>query len=156
MLLSYSKHPLHFTTTEVYYHINNGLPLVTILGWMNLSSPFQPISLIPISILSFHLCTDMPSDLFPSDISMKTLYLFSPTSATHSVHLMLTESYQNFMWSKSHKTPHNAIFPGLLLFPPSKVKIFSSAPCFRTISSKCSSFKVRDQIPHQYKTAKIV
>lgn len=43
---------------------------------------------ISFSILSSHLCTDMPSDLFPSDISMKTLYLFSLKSATHSALLM--------------------------------------------------------------------
>jgi len=43
-------------------------------------------------------------------------------------------------------------FSGFLLFPPSWVQIFSSAPGYQTPSSLCSSLKMRYQVSHPCRT----
>ena len=60
---------------RVHYCVHKSPPVVTVVSQINPSHPVHPVYLRSI-LLSSHLCLCLPSDLFPSVFSTKTLYVF--------------------------------------------------------------------------------
>jgi len=76
---------------KVHHRIHMCLPPLPILSHLDPFHTPHPTSWRPILILSSHLCLGLPSGLFPSGYTAKTLYtpLVSPNSATCPAHLIL-------------------------------------------------------------------
>ena len=114
-----------------------------------------------ILILSPHLRLCLPSGLFPSGLSTKTLYrpLLSPIRATCPSHLILIdfitrtilgEQYRSLSFSLCNFL-HSPVTP-FLLGPNILLKTL-----FSNTLSLCSSLNVSDQVSHPYKrTGKII
>jgi len=114
-----------------------------------------------ILILSFHLCLDLPSDLFPSGFPTKTMYtpLLFPIRATSPAHFilhdliawtMLGEEYRSLSssWCSFLHSPvtSSLVGPSILL-----------CTLFSNMLSLHSSLRVSDQVSHPYKrTGKII
>ena len=121
------------------------------------SSPCPPHcnSWRSISVLSSHLWLGLPSSLFPSGFPAKPLYipLLSPICATCPAHLivldlitwtMLGEEYRSLSFSLCsflHSPVTSLLGPNTLL----------STLLSNTLSLR-SSFNLRDQVSHPYKT----
>jgi hypothetical protein len=120
----------------------------------------NPVHTLPYCFFKIHCNTlsstsDSSKQLFPSGFSTKTLcaFLISPIPVTCPSYLILNLITQIMLLrNTSYEAPHYAVLSNLLLFHPSWLKIFSSAPCSQT-SCVCSSLNVRDQVSHPYKTA---
>jgi len=85
------KIPCILWNPKVHYHIHKCLPPITILSQLNVAHTPTSTPWRSILILSSHLCLGLPSDLFPSDFSTKTLYMpfLSPIQPTCPTHLIL-------------------------------------------------------------------
>ena len=85
--------PRNLCNPKVRYHIHKCPPPVPILSQLDPVHTPHSTSWRSILILSFHLHLGLPSGLFPSSFSAKTLYtpILSPTRATCPVHLILLE-----------------------------------------------------------------
>jgi hypothetical protein len=130
--------PTFYEPQRFIYLVHKSLPLSPILSQINpvhttISFPF---SLGPVLILSYpHL--GLPSSFSPSGFPTKTKYAFLFSLC---VCYMIFPSHPPWLWSfwlylvksKSYEATHYVIFSNLLLFQPSQVQIFSSAPCFQT------------------------
>ena len=116
------------------------------LSWARLmpSTPHPPIYLRSILILSFHLCAYFPSNLFPSDFPMKTLYnFFSP----HTENMPLQP---HFAWFY-----HASNMWLLLTFSLLDPNIFLSTLCSNAVSL-CSPLHVKVQVSQPHKTVKMI
>ena len=69
---------------EGHYHIHKSPPLVPILGQINPVHPTSPTCWRSILLLS-HLCLGLPSGVFPSSLSTKTLYTLPPPYVLHAL-----------------------------------------------------------------------
>ena len=97
---------------KVHYRTHKRPPPVPILGQPNpVHMPTSHLLEIHPNI-STHLCLGLPSGLFPSGFTTKTIYtpLSSPICATCPTHLILLESpAQYWVRSTNHLAPHYAI-----------------------------------------------
>ena len=77
---------------EFYYRIHKRLHLLLSLARAIQSEPPHPTSWRSTLTLSSNLQLDLPSGLFPSDLTIKTLYspLLSPINATCPTHLVIS------------------------------------------------------------------
>jgi len=94
----FSKYPYSFIPT--FYETRRSITAFTSArhlsqSWTSSihSIPPNPTSWRCLSILSSHLCLDLPSDLFPSCFPTKILYMpfISPIRATYTAHLILLD-----------------------------------------------------------------
>jgi len=125
-------------------------PLVRILKKM---TPFYPISLRSLLILSSYLRLALTSGLFPSGFPTKILYAFlnSPTRTTCPAHSILHELIILIIYGETCEAPHYAVLsvlPPTLLGPDILFSIL-----FPFTLSLCSSLTVRNQVSHPYKRA---
>jgi len=87
--------PLILCNPKVHYRVYKSPPLFPVLSQMNpFHAPPHPNSWRSILILSSHLCLCVPSGLFPSDFTTKTLYAPFPSTcpALHILLDLITES----------------------------------------------------------------
>jgi len=113
-------------------------------------------------ILSSHISLRLPSGLF-SGFPARILYTFFifPMHAVCPAYLILDSitliiglcSEQHKLWSSPLRR-----FLQPLPLPLSQVEIFFSAPCSQThtVLNLCSSLRVRDQVPHPYKSLSVI
>jgi hypothetical protein len=123
------------------------------LSWARSIQYTPPSYFGSILTLSSHLCPGLPSAVFPSRFTTKTLYAPSlcPIHATCSAHFTLLDKYPvRKSWSPSLcrllQSPVTSFHLGLYIF-------FISP--FSNMLSTCSSLKVTDQVWHPYKTTGI-
>jgi hypothetical protein len=129
--------PNIYLTPKVHFRVHKSPPLVPILSQMN------PVHTTSSYLSKFHfnlssyLHLRLPSGLFPSDYPTKILYaFFFPMRATA---LPISSSSTWLFWlylvkSIVYEAPPYAVFSNFILFYPSSVHIFSSAPCSQTPS----------------------
>ena len=128
------------------------------LSW---ASPIQSIYLHPTSwrsilILSTHLRLGLPSGLFPSGFSTKTLYtpLSSPIRATCPAHLILHDFITRTTLGEEYKSFSSSLCN--LLHSPVTSSLLSPNILLNTMYSNTFSFlssrNVSDQVSHPYKT----
>jgi hypothetical protein len=107
------------------------------------------ISLRSSLILSFHLCLDLLSYIFPSGFLTKILneFILFPICATCLIHFILTWSPLYVVKHTRYEAPHCTVF--------SASQLFFLALHSDTLSL-CSSLIVQDQVSWPYKTSKII
>ena len=83
-VLRESRNSLHFTETDFHHRVYKCKPTVPILSQIDRVHTLHTTSWRSILILSYHLLLGLPSALFPSSFTTKTLYtpLLSPIVAT--------------------------------------------------------------------------
>jgi hypothetical protein len=119
---------------KVHYRIHNSPPLVPMLGQINTvhTNPFCFSKIHFNTIL--HLCLGLSRGHFPFGFPTKTLYaFFSPSCVLHA---LPTSSFLAWSFclakSVSYEAPRYVVYSNLLLFHPSSVQIFPSAPFSQT------------------------
>jgi len=65
---------------RVHYHVHNSLPMVVIPSSKKRAQSFPSYFWKSTSILSYHLCLDLPSRPFPSRFCCKTITMVQPTT----------------------------------------------------------------------------
>jgi hypothetical protein len=102
------------------------------------SIPLDLIYLRALLILSFHPCIGLPSGIFPSCFPIKILYAFLFSHACYMPCPSHPSNYSNYIWQSIISS---LLGPNILL-----------STLLSNTLSLCSSFNVRDQVSHPYKT----
>jgi len=139
---------------KVYYRTHKLTPPVSILDQPN---PVHiPTSWRSILILSTHLRLCLPSGLFPSDFSTKTLHnpLSSPILATCPAHLILLDLITHTILGEEYKSFSSSLCN--LLHSLVTSSFLGPNILLNTFFSNTLSFlsfrNVSDQVSHPYKT----
>ena len=150
------KFPAFYGTRRFITAVTSACHLsLSCASWIQ-SIPPHPTSWRSILILSSHLRLGLPSGLYPSGLTSKTLFtpLHSPIRATCPAHLILLhfisrtvlgEQYRSF--SSSLCSFLHSPFTSSLVGP----NIYLSTQFSNTLSL-CFSLNVSDQVSHPYKT----
>jgi hypothetical protein len=109
-------------------------------------------SVSTILILSYHLCLDLLTGLFPSSFPIKILYafFFDPMRATCAFHDILLDLIILITFDEDHTLRRCSLCS--FLQPPKLSPFFASNILFRTLLPNafrlCSSLNVRDQVSY--------
>jgi len=89
----------------VHYRVHNSLLFFLIRAIRFQFTPPYSIYLMPILILSFHLCAGLPSHLFPSGFPNKSPYtsIFSPTRATCAAQTILLDLITRIIFGEQYR-----------------------------------------------------
>ena len=119
----------------------------------------HPTSCRSILILSSQLCLRLPSGLLQSDLPTKTLYesLLSPKHATCPAQPILLDWITRIIFGEQNRSLRSSLCS--VLHSPVTSSFLSQnifqSTLFSNILSLCSFIKMKDQVPHPYKTGKI-
>jgi len=115
-------------------------------------SPMPPVPLLEdVLILSSHLLLGLPSGLFPSGFTTKTLYtpLLYPTRATCPAHLVLLDCITRIIFGEQYRSLSSSLCS--FLHSPVTLSLLGPNILLSTLSLR-SSLTVSDQVSHPYKT----
>ena len=148
------KSPCVLWNPEVHYCTHKSPLCIPVPRQINQvhASPFHFLS-IYFNII-FPQCLSLPSGLFLSGLSTKTLYanLLYPTRATCLTHLILLNLIPRIIFTEEYRPRRSSLCS--LLHSPVKscllgTNIFLSTLCSKTLGL-CSSRSVRDETSHPY------